>query len=156
MSLKISKKCSYNKSKIIEMQHDFHSKYILLFPQKVSAQHSPFRSKAHYWSFYLFHSPFQASLSSGSTCQCCSVQTICWHPLHMFLPFLTAIPDSMDHTVFLKLLSNCFFLLLRGNGLGNLVSAASLRHSTTLPRVQYSLSSSIRKSKVRPISIVNF
>jgi hypothetical protein len=137
------------------VQHKIHrhlsrdSKYTLLLPHKVSALHSPFRSKAHYWAFYPFPRPSQASLSSGSTSHCCSVQTICWHPLHMFLPFLTALPNSVDHTAFLKLLSNCFFLLLQGNGLGDLVSASSLRHSTTLPGVQHSPPYSIRKSKVR-------
>jgi hypothetical protein len=78
------------------------------------------------------------------------IAALCRHPLHMFLPFLEAIPASVDHTAFLKLLSGCFFLLLQGNAFGTLVSPASLRHSTTLPRVQHAPPCNECKSEVSP------
>jgi len=63
-------------------------------------------------------------------------RAVCSYQPHMLLPFLTTIPNFVNHLAIDSSLRIRYRLVIHTNGLRNPNSAASTRHSSAFPRVQ--------------------
>jgi len=71
------------------------------------------------------------------------LRAVCSYQLHMFFPFLTTIPNFVNHLAIDSSLLIRYRLVIHTNGLRNPTSAASTRHSSAFPRVQRPYQSSV-------------